>query len=170
MIPFWFNCGPSWPHGGVHLSKHLDYLECHVPQGQHCGVLANQMNEVGRYLRRLWMSFAIAFIHRDLLATHLSDGLWVRRLISWTVRTVHHPLLLLSRFEYFISPPWDKKWLTLGILEWLPERNWLWELPFSRFPYHVVNPIIQAGSERLVWYEHRSKDLMIVLTNHTVIF
>lgn len=90
--------------------------------------------KVGRYLRMLWMSFITAVIHRDLLATHLSDELWVQTFISSTVRTILHPLLLLSRLEYLVSPPWDKTWLTLGILEWMPERNGLWELPSSRFP------------------------------------
>lgn len=85
--------------------------------------------KVGRCLRQwLWMSFTIAVTHRDFLASHLSDGLWVQRFISSTVRTVLHPLLLLSRFEYLVPPPlgqemaytWDswmiaRKKLTLRI-------------------------------------------------------
>lgn len=136
MILIWFNCFLSWPHGGVHLSKHLNYFYIiHLNPGIVKSRRARWM-KLGRYLRMLWMSFTIAVTHRYLLAPHLSDGLWLQRFTSSAVRTVlFHPPLLLSRFEYLVVSPWDKKkWLTLGILEWLPERNWLWELPFSRFP------------------------------------
>ena len=90
--------------------------------------------KVGWYLRMVGTPSTTVVTRGDSLATQLSDEPWVWRFISSAVRTVLHPLLLLSTFEYSVAPPWDKKWLTLGILEWLPERNWLWELPFSRFP------------------------------------
>lgn len=39
-----------------------------------------------------------------LLAANLSDGLEGHRITSSAVRTVLHPLLLLSRFEFLVTP------------------------------------------------------------------
>lgn len=132
-ISVWFNCFLSWPHRGIHWSIHLYYffytMNLKPTIVKYWWV---RWMKAERYLEMSWITFTIAVTHKKFIGTFSIR--WAQRFTSSTVRTIFHPLLLLSRFEYLVAPPWDKKWLTIGILEWLPERNWLWELPFSRFP------------------------------------
>ena len=125
----WFNCFFSWPHKFFFfffLSKHLFYFPWYwMPQAQHPEILANQMHE-----RRMISQTGRGIFHNGSYLWRLTGYSTIR----WTLGLEIYFLLLLSMFEYSLVPPWDKKWLTLRILEWLPERNWLWELSFSRFP------------------------------------
>lgn len=128
MIPIWFNCFLSWPHGDVTcLNIHTTYDAICLNPSIVNSWQAKWM-KVGRYLRMLRMSFTIAVTHRCLLTTHLSNGLWVQKFISSTVRTsLLHPLLCSLGLNTWFLPPgqemaytWDswmiaRKELTLRI-------------------------------------------------------
>lgn len=87
IIPIWFNCFLSWPHEGVHLSKHLFYFLWYcMPQPQHHEIFTGQMHESRMVSQNGRDIFTTAVTHRDSLATQLSDEPWVWRFIFSSVR------------------------------------------------------------------------------------